>query len=162
MSEISEQELSYLLESDELGEKAYFLTITSSWLNLRILDILFREGEATAGELAREINTNMADVNDSLQELENVDITSSRKDETRNATYWYPIASKIDMRISDNSGLDIKYSVDRENRKNSNQTTSKSRNNSNMSDNSTSYPGLDHYLEFIKSSLKNIRERYNN
>lgn len=111
MSDISEQELNYLLNSEDLGEKAYFLATVSSWLNLRILDMLFKNERATAGEIARGINVDMTDAADSLRELQNVGLVSSEKDEKLNATYWHPVVSEINIVISDNSELRIEYSM---------------------------------------------------
>ena len=110
MSDISRQELEYIFNSAELGEKTYFLGVISSWINLRILDMLFENEQATAGEIARGINADMADVADSLREMQNMGLVTSEKNEKQNATYWYPVISEIKIKISDESGLKIEYS----------------------------------------------------
>jgi predicted transcriptional regulator len=160
MSDISKRELSNLLNSEYLGEKAYFLAATGSWLNLRILDILFKNDRATAGEIARSINVGMSEVTGGLEELQTIGIVSSEKDEERNAVYWYPIVSEITIKISDRSELFIDNSLEK--RRPQGHNESAGRNGPGEPDRHSQAPYRDltsRYKNKIEKSINNILKK---
>lgn len=111
MSEISKSDLEQLLEDDQLAEGAFFLQTISSWVNLRILDKLFSEESATAGEIARWVNMDMIEVKNGLEELESIGLVQSERATNEDAANWSTTSHRVLIEIMNDNGLRVDYSI---------------------------------------------------
>jgi hypothetical protein len=101
----SETELRRFFDDESVAREAYRVGVTTSWLSLRIVDHLYREGSATTGDVARGLNMDMRDVRDRLDQLEEVDVVARHDDE------WNVIADEITISITNADGVDLSLST---------------------------------------------------
>lgn len=92
----------------ERADDVHFVETITSWPSLRVLDYLSMSGPATTGDIARALNMDMRDVKDRLDALESHNAVEETEDG------WQMTTDRIDVTLTQNDGLDIRRSLDRE------------------------------------------------
>jgi DNA-binding transcriptional ArsR family regulator len=105
MSVPSEAELRRFFDDETVAREAHRAAVATSWLSLRLLDHLYREGAASTGELARACNLDMREVRDRLEELADAGIVADR-DGT-----WEPTADELTVTVGRDDGVTVSLAV---------------------------------------------------
>jgi predicted transcriptional regulator len=96
--------LERLFDAD-LAADVQFVETVASWPSLRILDYLYANGPATAGDIARGLNMDMRDVKDRLQALEAHGVVEDGDD-------WAPATDEVTITLRRDRGLEITCATD--------------------------------------------------
>lgn len=86
---------------DTTAQEVHRVTVTTSWLSLRILDALYRSGATSAGELARQCNMDMREVRDRLEHLAEAGIVVERDGE------WTAVSDEYTISIERDEGITV-------------------------------------------------------
>lgn len=105
MSVPSEAELRRFFDDEMVAREAHRAAVATSWLSLRLLDHLYREGPASTGELARACNLDMREVRDRLEELAAAGIVTERDGA------WEPTADELTVTIERDDGVTVSLAV---------------------------------------------------
>jgi DNA-binding transcriptional ArsR family regulator len=105
MSVPSEAELRRFFDDETVAREAHRAAVATSWLSLRLLDHLYREGAASTGELARACNLDMREVHDRLEELADAGIVAERDGE------WEPAADELTVTVGRDAGVTVALAV---------------------------------------------------
>lgn len=105
MSVPSEAELRRFFDDEAVAREAHRAAVATSWLSLRLLDHLYREGAASTGELARACNLDMREVRDRLEELADAGIVTERDGA------WEPTADELTVTVGRDEGVTVALSV---------------------------------------------------
>jgi hypothetical protein len=105
MSVPSEAELRRFFDDETVAREAHRAAVATSWLSLRLLDHLYREGAASTGELARHCNLDMREVRDRLEELAAAGIVADRDGE------WEPTADELTVTVGRDEGVTVSLAV---------------------------------------------------
>ncbi|WP_254824244.1 helix-turn-helix domain-containing protein [Haloglomus halophilum] len=105
MSVPSEAELRRFFDDETVAREAHRAAVATSWLSLRLLDHLYREGAASTGELARHCNLDMREVRDRLEELATAGIVADRDG------VWEPAADELTVTIGRDEGVTVALAV---------------------------------------------------
>lgn len=100
----SQTELERLFDPD-LAADVQFVETVASWPSLRILDYLYANGPAAAGDIARGLNMDMRDVKDRLQALEEHGVVEDGDD-------WTPATDEVTITLRRDHGLEITCATD--------------------------------------------------
>ncbi|WP_276259556.1 winged helix-turn-helix domain-containing protein [Haloglomus litoreum] len=104
MSVPSEAELRRFFDRT-VAREAHRAAVATSWLSLRLLDHLYREGPASTGELARACNLDMREVRDRLEELADAGIVAEREGA------WEPAADELTVTVGRDEGVTVALAV---------------------------------------------------
>jgi DNA-binding transcriptional ArsR family regulator len=105
MSVPSEAELRRFFDDETVAREAHRAAVATSWLSLRLLDHLYREGPASTGELARACNLDMREVRDRLGELADAGIVAEREGA------WEPAADELTVTVGRSEGVTVALAV---------------------------------------------------
>jgi len=105
MSVPSEAELRRFFDDETVAREAHRAAVATSWLSLRLLDHLYREGAASTGELARHCNLDMREVRDRLEELAAAGIVADRDGA------WEPTADELTVTVGRDEGVTVALAV---------------------------------------------------
>jgi DNA-binding transcriptional ArsR family regulator len=105
MSVPSEAELRRFFDDETVAREAHRAAVATSWLSLRLLDQLYREGAASTGELARACNLDMREVRDRLEELADAGIVAERDGA------WEPVADELSVTVGRDEGVTVSLAV---------------------------------------------------
>ena len=101
----SEAELRRFFEDETVAREVYRTGVTTSWLSLRILDYLYRDGPASTGDVARGLNMDMREVRDRLEQLAEIGVVADRKGT------WEAATDEITVCIERADGVAVSHTV---------------------------------------------------